>query len=214
MASLNSIAEDIAFQLGDQFNNTLKESIKNKVIEYRALFIRQDLERNALSYSDYLDSFCVELEEVDASQCPEAITGNFVLKSKQKIPKPIRQKTNGRVNYKFVGSIDRRKTLTFATMQELEFLTHLAFQDSVIYYAIYDNYLYVLNNLKFCKLLIEGVIADPRDIDDCEFPDVFPDDLELTLPLDMVSAIKKSIERDYRIITDGEEVNIAKDDKA
>ena len=44
MATLNSIAENIAFSLGQQFNDTLMESIKDSIIDYRALLIRQDLD--------------------------------------------------------------------------------------------------------------------------------------------------------------------------
>ena len=49
MTTLNIIAEDITFSLGEQFNETLQESIKNSIVEQRALFIRQDIERNGIS---------------------------------------------------------------------------------------------------------------------------------------------------------------------
>jgi len=214
MATLNGIAENIAYALGEQFNDTLRQSIKDSIVDYRAMLIRQDLDNNPLSYTDYLQSFCIELETVNKSECDGLQVKESILKSKQKIPKPLRIKNNGRINFKFVGSVDRSISLTFATGYELQYLEYLAFQDNVIYYTIINGYLYVLNNLKLCKLLIEEVVADPRNIDDCDFPTVFPDDIDFPIPEDMLVKIKELIKRQYSTpVTDGEEVEIAKDDR-
>jgi len=214
MPTLNSISENIAFTLGEQFNVTLKESIKDSIIDYRAMFIRQDLERNTMSYTDYLQSFCIELEKVNKSECSLVNVNEEVLKSKQKVPKPLRLKNNGRSNFKYVGSVTRSDILTFATAQELQYMEHLSFQDNVIYYTIINGYLYVLNNLKLCKLLIEAIIADPRQIENCDTPDIFPDDIEFPIPEDMLVSIKQTIIKSYpQYIKDGQTVNIAKDDR-
>ena len=215
MATLNGIAENIAYALGQQFNDTLKESIKDSIIDYRAMLIRQDLDNNTLSYTDYLQSFCIDLEIVSKSECPiDTCTKEQLLRSVQKIPKPLRIKYNGRVNFKFVGSITRSISLTFATAYEMQYIEYLPFQDNVIYYTIINGYLYVLNNLKLCKLLIEEIIADPREIDDCEFPLVFPDDVDFPIPEDMLVKIKQLIKKEYpEYAKDGQEVEIAKDDR-
>lgn len=211
MATLKTIVESIAFDFDEQFNHTFKESIKTDVINYRALLIRQDLERNNLSYTDYLQSYCVQLELVDKSECPCLAVGEYVLKSKQKIAKPIRLKTNGRSNFKFVGSITRSKAFTFATAHEINYLDALPFQDNVIYYTFINEYFYILNNIKPCKILLEYIPADPTLINSCD-DDLLPEDKEFPLPEDMISSIKKMIKRDYdRKITDGEEVRINKD---
>lgn len=210
MATLNNIAENIAFALNEQFNHTFKESVKDAIIDYRALLIRQDLERNSISYTDYLQSYCIELETVDKSECPCLAVGQYVLKSKQKIAKPIRQKNNGRSNFKFVGSVDRSKSFSFSTMHELNFLSALPYQENVVYYTYLNGYLYVLNNIKFCKVLLEYIVANPSEIDSCD--DVFTDDRDFPIAEDMLSAIKKMIKRDYtKKIADGEEINIQKD---
>jgi len=214
MATLNSISENIAFALGEQFNETLKQSIKDSIINYRALLIRQDLERNPLSYTDYLQSFCIELETVNKSECPQLSIKEEYLKSKQKIPKPLRIKNNGRSNFKFVGSVDRSISLTFETGHGMGYMPYLEFQNSTIYYTIINEYLYVLNNLKLCKLLIEEIIADPRNIDDCDSPSIFPDDIEFPIPEDMLVKLKQLIKKEYpQYIKDGQEVEINKDDR-
>ena len=214
MATLNGIAENIAYAMGEQFNDTFKQSIKDSIIDYRAMLIRQDLDNNPLSYTDYLQSFCIELELVNKSECSLMILREQILRSKQKIPKPLRIKNNGRINFKFVGAIDRSTILTFATAQELKYLGYLSFQEGVIYYTIQNGYLFILNNLKLCKLLIEEIIADPRTIDDCEYPTTFPDDIDFPIPEDMIVKIKELIKRQYpRFVKDGQEVEIEKGDR-
>lgn len=206
MASLNSIAENIAFSMGEQFNSTLKESIKNSIVEYRALFIKQDLQRNALSYTDYLQDINIEFVVKDYQGRPLTV-------SIQKVPVPLRQTTNGRINYNFVGSKDRRTIYTFATLQEFEYLRHLPLQKNIYYYTVINNEVWLLNNLKPCKLVVEQVVADPRDIDDCD-SELLPDDLPFSIPLDMLTDIKKAIRRDFQLpAKDGQEITIDKDDR-
>lgn len=213
MASLNSIAEDIAFTLGEQFNETLQESIKNAIVEQRALYIRQDVERNGISLTDYMQSYVVELEKVDKSECPELSVGEYVLKTKQPIAKPLRLKNNGATNFKAVTTVTRNKILTYANINSLRYIRHLPLQDDVIYYSYNNNHLYVLNTLKPCKLLIESIVADPREIQDCNNPDLFPDDVDFPIGIDMLSSIKDFIRKTYapQLIKD-EEIKTKKDD--
>lgn len=214
MATLNGIAENIAYSFGEQFNETFKQSIKDSVVNYRALLIRQDLERNPMSYTDYLQSFCVALEQVSKSECSALDLPQRVLKSIQKVPKPVRLKNNGRANFKYVGSVERSATFVFATGHEIQYMQYLPFQDDIIYYTYRNEYLYILNNLKLCTILVEEIVADPREVDDCDYPDVFPDDIEFPIPEDMLSQIKQLIKKDYpQYLKDGEAVNIEKDDR-
>lgn len=214
MKTLNGIAENIAFALGQQFNDTLLEGIKDSIIDYRATFIRQDLERNQLSYTDYLQSFCIELEQVNKSECPGVALNEWILKSKEPVPKPLRLKNNGRVNFKYVGSVDRTKVLTFESGHGVNYMDYLPLQGSTIYYTVRNGYLYVLNNIRLCKLVIEEVVADPRDIKDCNNPTMFRDDIPFPIPTDMVAKIKELIKRDYpQYIKDGKEVKIEDNDR-
>jgi len=207
MASLNNIAENIALSIGEQFNMTLRKSIKDSVVDWRAELIKQDLQRNPMSYTDYLQEIEVEFIEVDYN-------GRPILKSKQSIPKPIRQYYNGRINYNYVGNKNRDKTFTFATLQEFNYLSALPFQNNVLYYTVLGQDIYLLNSLKPCKLIVEEVIADPRLVEDCRFLDKAPDDLEFPVPVDMLSNIKKIIKGEYQTpAKDGAEINIDKDDR-
>lgn len=206
MPSLNNIAENIAFSIGEQFNETLKASIKDSIVDYRALLVKQDLQRNALSYTDYLQEINIAFEVQDYQ-------GKPMLISNEKIATPLKQTTNGRINYNFVGSKDRSTVYTFATLQEFKYLCELPLQKNTYYYTVIGNKLAILNNLKPCKLIVEEVVANPREIEDCE-SDLLPDDMPFPIPSDMLADIKKIIKREYQTpSTDGETVNIDKDDR-
>lgn len=209
MNTLNSIAEGIAFKLGEQFNDTLKEDIKNDFINYRSTFIRRDLERNQMSYLEFLQPICVEMELADGSYCEGLHSGCIVLKSKKPIAKPVRLKTNGRTSFHFVGTVTKSKSFVFTTQQEMCYNSFLPLQNNTIYYGYMNGHLVVYNNPHECKVLMEYIVADPRDINDCNFPDTFSDDLEILLPQDMITDITRIIHDSYRNpIKNGEQVNI------
>ena len=209
MASLNNIAENIAFNQGEQFNDTLKQSIKDSIVEHRAMLLRQDLDNNPLSFMDYLQSFVVELKEVARAG------GGFELRSIQPVPLPLRIKNNGRSNFKFVGSIDRSVSFTFEHVQAYKYMCHLPLQSDTIYYTYINGHLIVQGTLRPCKILVEGVLADPRLVKDCNFPHTFPDDLEFPIPVDMIVKLKTFIKREYLSNpTDGKEIQIEQDDRS
>lgn len=208
MVTLNQLAENIAFKLDEQFNDTLKQSIKIDILHWRSVFIRRDLERNPLSYNHYLQTICLELEEAPASDCPNVSLGCPVLKSKQKIARPMRLKNNGRTNFHFVGDALRIKAYQFSTRHELPYKTALALQDDAVYYGFRGSYLLIYNLHQACKVLLEYIVEDPREIEDCDTPDIFPDDREFPLSTDMAAEISDLIYNRHKPpIDDGEEIN-------
>ncbi len=212
MVTINQIAENIAYKLGEQFNDTLRESIKLDIRHWRSLLIRRDLERNPLSYNHFLQTICVELEEASASDCPYAPPSCSVLKSKQKIARPLRTKNNGRTNFHFVGDVLRQKAFQFATRHGLQYKFALPLQDNAVYYGFNGDYLLVYNLHLACKVALEYIVEDPTEIDSCDEPDVFPDDRAFPLSEDMVAEISDIIISKRREpLTDGKEVTTEND---
>lgn len=210
MATLRGIVENIAFTFKEQYNETLKVSIEDSVIEYRSLLLKRETDISNGALQHLMDNFCVEMELVDKSECPDLPVGKKVLRSKQTIPKAIRAKGYGRSPYRYVGSVDRVLPYTYATPDEIPFVTELPFQDRNIYYGVPNNKLYIFNRNKTCKVLVEGIIADPRQIEDCNNPGLLYDEIEFKCPDDMLVGIKNSIKKEYfpNLIEDGNEVNI------
>lgn len=213
MVTLNRIADNIAYKLGEPNNDILKQSIKNEVIQYRELFIRRDLERNPLDYNRYLSTVCLELEEVDTSACPNLPVGVTALRTKQKLAIPLRMKNNGATNFKYVGEVNLRRPYTFSPISAIDYMEYLPLSSKNIYYDFINNHIEVYNLHHICKIAVRYIPSDPRDIDDCNNPNLFKDDIEFPLSNDMIAEISRLIEEGHRVNpNNGEEVNIDEND--
>lgn len=229
--TLNQIAEDIAFKLGDQFNTTLKESIKHTIIIYRAKYIKDELSKGNAMANDFFQSFILEMQQVNkledvgasiscitsGTNCAVVINNKRfqILKSKQQIPETIRLKGYGKTPYRFIGSADRLTRFLYSDPTELEFKLAVPYQNPRIpYFFIVNNYLYLLNTLKVCNVLIEGIFANPREVSNACGEGKFADDKTFPIPADMLLSITTNIvSNNYPIRgEDGETVNIQKDD--
>ena len=118
MDTLNSIAENIAYQLGDQFNMTLRESIKDTIIIYRSKMLRDSDTRNFDDMALFAQNLSVPLIKVDlykefgigvAKQALNFLNVNLdstityeVLRTKEKVPTPFRGKLSHREPFRFV----------------------------------------------------------------------------------------------------------------
>lgn len=235
---LNRIAENIAYKLGDQFNHTLKESIKDTLIVYRAKYVRDDLARNPISYMDFEQEYTIGttkvnlLDEFKANKfCITSICSNneelecyTILKGDKKIPKAVRIKLGNKDNYTYIGTVDGMKRFHYTTLDQFKFLNTLSYNKNTIWYTFIGERLYVLNNLncndlldslEICNILIRGIFVDPRDVwSFCE-SERFTDDNEFPIAEDMLMSMSNAILRgEYPLLgKDGNEVNIKPDDK-
>lgn len=237
MATLNQIAEDVAYKLGDQFNSTLRNSIKESLIDLRAKFLRDDADRNFVSNVHSSQALALQFEEVNLLQefhadftcisaiCPDVVMQDkyVVLKSTKSIPTPIRFKSSGRSPFMYIGSVDGVKPFTYTTLDKFPYVRTLPYSLHTIFYIIYNDYLYIINNLakcdineslRICNVLIQGVFEDPRDFyNSCNNGNKFVDDMEFPIGRDMLVQIKDTAIGLYRQKPkDGEQVNIKPDD--
>lgn len=228
--TLNSIAEDIAYKLGDQFNSTLKESIKHTLIIYRSKFMRDDIDRNGTNVNSYYQSIVLDFEKVNifddldadvsclATMCTDAKEEEkyYLLKSKKKIPAFIRLKSNAQSPFRFIGSLTRRTRFKSATPETLDLMNLLPYREQTIYYYISNNYLYLLNTSEICEALIEGIFDDPREAFALCKGELFKDDSEFPISNDLLYFIIDGIiTRSYplRNKEDGEQINLQSNDK-
>lgn len=226
--TLNQIAEDIAYKLGDQFNHTLNESIKHTLIYYRSKFIRDDIEKNGININTYYQTIVLNLEPVNiledvgadiaclATFCNSAKNNKkyTILKSKEKVPNFIKLKSINNNPFKYIGSVDRLKRFRYGSPETLEFLQHLPYQNNEIYYYISNNYVYLLNTLKICNFLIEGIFDNPREAFNLCQGTTFKDDNEFPISNDLLFYIVNNIvTKEYPLINkpDGEEISIQKE---
>ncbi len=238
MASLNQIAENIAYKLGDQYNSTLQESIKETVLNYRAKFIRDDLDRNFLSDIHFSQAGTVQFDLVNlltefgadysviTAICPDVLDQDKyqVLKSKTEVPVPVRVKSSGNSLYNFIGSTDGRKRFILTNLDKFYYYIHLPYNLHTIYYVVLNKHIYIINNLNECDInkslnvanvLIKGIFEDPSDFyNACKDNISFADDDSFPIGRDMLMQIENNILKgEYPLKPkDGEQVNIKPDD--
>lgn len=186
--SLNKIAENIAFSLGDQFNMTLREAIKHTVGIYRETLIRQEDFNSGLNYNDFSQNITLPLKIWEHPICGRGkITVN-------EIPDSIRFKNRGRVNYLYVGNTSFGHAYTQTTFAEYPFVKQLRYNIDVIYYVVENNKIIILNNFKACELGIIGVFAKPQNAAEfCDNVDKVTDDLPYPIGGDLLNIIKRGI---------------------
>jgi hypothetical protein len=237
MKSINVIAEEIAYELGEQFNYTLRESIKGLLIDYRAKLLREDIDRNFLPISSYGQTIAVKFEPVNIlnefGQEGNCITKSnpgiedqdkyIIYKSVKPFPNTIRTKTSHINPIHFLGTATGREGLIYTTLEQYYYKREQKYMKNKLFYTKMNNYLYILNNLtlddegqfrtgEVCSLIATGVFEDPKEAEKLCDSDVFPDDRPFPIGLDMLPVIKTMIRNHYRIEPkDGERVNIKPD---
>ena len=212
MASLNQIAQEIADSFNRPFDIMFKERIKSIFKHERAKFIRQDIERNNLSKL-YIQSFNINLIEV--STLDDCITTEcFVLRSENKIPKPLSIK--GDYIFKFVGSTDKNVIFTYLDREFLRFALKNKWTSGIIYYSYDNGYLYVYNNKLVRRIKLESVFENPEEavtICNNSIENCYTDDMEFPCPEHMINDIKNSMLKTLFVsnTVDDQEVKINED---
>ncbi len=185
--TLTQIADFIAGRLNKPFDEVLKDSIKFSIKTYRALIVRRDFERNPLS-KEFLQSMTVDVVKVDKADTCVINVGCPVLRTKNKIPKPVR--LNSDTVFKFVGSVDRSLSFTYTELEELPYTFENTFTSKILRFNWTNGYLYIFNRNKIKFLTIEAIFADPTLVmDDCSDTECFTDDSEFPLGDDMIQMI-------------------------
>jgi hypothetical protein len=194
MATLNEIAYNISTLVGKPFDQALLEQLKFQIRYYRALLIRRDFDRNAFMTPQLIQSLgCVEMKEVDLSECPNHLTGYTLFRTKERIPEPIRMKNGNAFSY--VGSIDRIRPYRQLIAEEIPYVNHAKFAKSMSSFFYQDGFIYVYNVAPEV-INIQGIFADPEVaagfFDEVGVP-CYSDDTAYPVTLDMVQAITQSI---------------------
>lgn len=228
MNTLNSIAEDIAYKLGDQYNLTLRESIKNSVTNYRAKLIRDEVDKSGITTLSYFQTIRIEFERVNifedlganlaclAPFCEDSTKDDkyYVLKSKKKLPKTVNVKSGSISNFRFFGSLDRRVSFKYAEPYTIEYLIDQPYQKSKVFYFISNDFVYLLNTEEVCEALGDAIFDDPREAFSHCNSEVFIDDNEYPISQNLLFFITKGIVAgDFPLQNkpDGEEINLKSD---
>lgn len=202
MATLNEIAYDLITivrpQLSDDTDIELRQ-IKFWIRNQRALWLRNELNRKRTIDEDVIQTLCVDIEEVDASDCCDIVIGCSVLRSKQKLPKTIELHTKNAIVR--VGPVNKKeKPFSYIGYERVPWVGSGRFNKFLLYAFLYNKYIHVLtNNLAYKDLktiIVRGVFENPEELASfrtCEEQPCYSDDEEYPIKTWMIPALKESI---------------------
>jgi hypothetical protein len=195
--TLNEIAYDVLkvhgkYAIGSANFSDGLEIVKRSILNHYALYVRRDIDRNGGS-DEYYQTITIELIKVDKSDAICKTTGCEVQRSKHKIPKSVRTKSNA---YKYIGNLDRNITFTRTRQEELRFTFDNDFTSNIPRYIMKNGYLYVFNWSRGKYVSIEDIFLDTINGTICpngECYDYDEDDTELPIPADILIIVKNEV---------------------
>lgn len=195
MASLNEIAVSIADKLGKPLDFLIIADIKFSIINYRALFIRQDYTKTG--YVDPLhvqDLGCVQTEVTDSAECCTIESECPVVRTVEELPTPVRFK--GLADFSFVGSINKYTRFSMIIPEEQEYIAYNKYTYNQPRYFYRNNRVYLLN-VPEGYINIRGIFSDPRvaaKFKRCGSDEAcYTDDDRFPCPEDMIVGITNGI---------------------
>lgn len=211
IGSLEQIASEIADSIGKPFDRITIERLKSIILEERATRIRQSTEKYRLD-EEFIQRYTIPLTVVDIGDTGLVTVGVNVLRTTNKIAKPIRTKSE--VPFVFVGSPDGEVTFTYTTLSELKHTKNLKYSGTSIRYNYRNGYVYVYSNTLLQWVTIEAPYTNPELIIPTETAQnytagiVYDDTMEFPISFDMLNSIKEYIIKTQiglnPIITDNE----------
>ncbi len=208
--TLNEIAYNIADLAGKTDVPQFIQRIKFNILYYRALLLRRDEDRNSRIPEQFLQTMCVPMTQVNASECVGISSDCNVMRSTERIPNPVHIKRGNAFTY--VGSVDNLKSYAPTTTSQLPYIQYSTFTANKPLYYIEDWYLYIVNSITQ-TVKVKGAFEDPRIISgyNCDGTS-YDDDSPFPCTADMVQRITTSIiNGELQLVDvndDGNEVNI------
>jgi hypothetical protein len=170
MASLNeisySIFEKLRPEISDDDSVSL-EQLKFDINNFRAQFIRNELNRLRSVDSDITQTICLDLEKVDPSSCCDIeIECNFLLRSTKPIPDAI--ELHNKPGITWVGPVDKTlRPFSLIDYNRVPWVGNGRFNKNNVYTFLYDDHLYIMCNDRYSMSLsnavVRGVFENPEE---------------------------------------------------
>lgn len=207
MATLNEIAYSIFEKLRPEISDddavSLRQ-IKFDVQNYRALFLRNELNKNRTIDSDVEQTLCVDLEEVNPSDCCVEVGCSLILRSTKTLPKTIEMHNKQAITR--VGPVDKTtKPFSFVDYSRVPYVGSGRYNKHNVYSFLHDGYVYLTSNDKkvnfLKKAVVRGVFEDPEEVanyTDCNTGEpCYTDNSEYPIKGWMIPSIEEAILQKY-----------------
>lgn len=194
------------------------ESISDRQIEswihqYRALLIKQDLDKGKMVNPDYIQEIqCMKLIVVDKSEDSTIATERKLVRSELKIPKTI--DLNFRSGLTYVGTMDG-KEIQFVPQSRVRWQKEKYYTSTVPLAYLKNQYLYVDNDHVIEYISLRGIFELPPEVGNFVNPYTnIPEytlDSKYPIPINMLPTLKEMILRKELNIMTGSPSDIKND---
>jgi hypothetical protein len=201
MATLRQIVDSIltTYSGGRRSNDDLPDRnwIIFKLLEYRATYVRRDIERNQfISNQLEQDLGCIEIEVADAAECCDVEADCTVFRTAVTIPNPVR--LNNKDAFTYIGAIDKTNSFKQIRPYEAKWAKYNKYTKGKSEYRAYymNNRIYVVTDNPILEYInVRGVFFDPRDTRSFTCDDVpcYTEDTRFPMGDDMTQSITMEI---------------------
>lgn len=147
---LSDLANFIAKKQGISEDLIAVDLLKHQILAYNAVVIKQQHGKDGFTAESLAQTIkCVSVNKVNVAACGLGIDGQFVLRTKSKLPKPLLLKK--RVPFISVyNSItsSNRVNIDYISPEELEFIKDRRFSKNNLFYTYENDYIYLINFLE------------------------------------------------------------------
>ena len=206
MATLNTLAIQVASSFDRDSDFLFIERIKDLIISTRNLFVHRETDKYGIN-DRYIQPYLATLEKVNASVDPTIPSRYEILRTTNKIPAPIR--FNSDVPFVFVGSLDRMIGFRNIKPYAIRNSRSLRLIGNAICYFYTNEYIYIWNNTKLERVLIEAIYERLDVTKDSTDPTglCYKDDMEFPLAGDMLNDVIKEVVNIVRTTQDAQAKN-------
>lgn len=213
MASLNQIVTSLANRVNQGSNYELKERLKLSFKNRLANRLRQDAEKNGEA-TTYRITFDIDVEKVDSFEDCELSSGCYILRSTNKVPRPLRVKRDD--PFAFVGSLDNTP-FQYEEFYNVQYTKYARYTDKFVKYTYKNEYILLFNNLRYEKIRVSDIFENRELVQICtssSASNCYTDDHEFPAPADMIESINDEIMKNELItIQRNNEVKIDDNDR-
>lgn len=148
--TVSSLANLIAIRQGKQEDLVYLEYLKDQILSFNSTVIKQQFDKNGELFPQLIQTIkCVSVIKIPSNICGLAISNDFVLRTKHKLPKPILLKKSTPFISVFNTIVSKNRIgIPYLNPKELEFVADRPFTSKLVYYTYEDDYIYIINALE------------------------------------------------------------------
>jgi hypothetical protein len=200
MATVKEGAYQIALSFDRGSDYIFIERCKQLIIAVSNTFLHREIDKYGLNET-FVNDYIATLMIVDKSVDPNLPIDSTILRTTNKIPRPIRFQSD--VPFPFVGSVDRAIPYRHIKPYAMEYVRNLKYIGNSICYFYVNEYIYIYNNTKVESVLISGTYEDVSKLTGTDATGIcYLDNMELPVGQDMYAAILAEVARLLRMGND------------